>query len=72
MAIFEMSNGVVFNYRGRWCAEGLNTPWECTWRAVGEKGTALWDGGTLPNIFLDNRVIRDILSKTACREKTSH
>lgn len=45
MAIFEMSNGVVFNYRGSWCAEGENTPWECAWRAVGEKGTALWDGG---------------------------
>jgi predicted dehydrogenase len=44
MAIFEMSNGIVFNYRGSWCAEGLNTSWECAWRAVGEKGTALWDG----------------------------
>ncbi len=44
IAIFEMSNGVVFNYRGSWCAEGLNTSWECAWRAVGEKGTALWDG----------------------------
>lgn len=44
MAIFEMSNGVVFNYRGSWCAEGLNTSWECAWRAVGEKGTAVWDG----------------------------
>ena len=44
MAIFEMSNGVVFDYRGSWCAEGLNTPWECVWRAVGEKGSALWDG----------------------------
>ncbi|MCP4398893.1 MAG: Gfo/Idh/MocA family oxidoreductase, partial [bacterium] len=44
MAIFEMSNGMVFNYRGSWCAEGLNTPWECHWRAVGEHGSALWDG----------------------------
>lgn len=44
MAIFEMSNGVEFNYRGSWCAEGLNTSWECAWRAVGEKGTAVWDG----------------------------
>ena len=44
MAIFEMSNGVVFNYRGSWCAEGLNTSWECAWRAVGENGTAVWDG----------------------------
>ena len=44
IAIFEMSNGVVFNYRGSWCAEGLNTSWECAWRALGEHGTALWDG----------------------------
>jgi len=44
VAIFEMSNGVVFNYRGSWCAEGLNTSWECAWRAIGEKGTALWNG----------------------------
>ena len=43
MAIFEMSNGMVFNYRGSWCAEGLNTPWECSWRAVGERGTAIWE-----------------------------
>ena len=44
VAIFEMSNGVVFTYRGSWCAEGLNTSWECAWRAVGERGSAIWDG----------------------------
>jgi predicted dehydrogenase len=45
MAIFEMSNGVIFNYRGSWCAEGCHTPWECVWRAIGEQGTILWNGG---------------------------
>jgi len=45
VAIFEMTNGVVFTYRGSWCAEGMNTTWECDWRAIGERGTALWDGG---------------------------
>lgn len=48
MCIYEMSDGVVFNYRGSWCAEGdpkgLGTAWACEWRAVGQKGTALWDG----------------------------
>lgn len=44
MAIFEMSDGLVFNYRGSWCAEGLSTSWECEWRAIGEEGAALWDG----------------------------
>jgi predicted dehydrogenase len=43
--IFEMSDGVVFNYRGSWCSEGLNTSWECDWRVIGETGAAKWDGG---------------------------
>ncbi len=42
--IFEMSGGVVFNYRGSWCCEGLNTTWECDWRIMGEKGCVTWDG----------------------------
>lgn len=43
-AIYEFSNGIVFNYRGSWCAEGANTSWESAWRIVGTKGTLLWDG----------------------------
>src|SRR6185437_15219626 len=43
-AIFEFSDGVVFNYRGSWAAEGANTSWESSWRIVGTKGTLLWDG----------------------------
>lgn len=46
-AIFEMSNGIVFTYRGSWCAEGLHTPWESTWRIVGTEGTVLWDGDSV-------------------------
>jgi predicted dehydrogenase len=42
--LFEMEGGVRFTYRGSWCAEGLQTSWECDWRAVGGTGTALWDG----------------------------
>jgi predicted dehydrogenase len=45
IAIFELSNGVVYTYRGSWCAEGLGTSWECDWRVVGTRGTATWDGG---------------------------
>lgn len=44
--LFEMSNGLRFTYRGSWCAEGLHTSWEADWRAVGPKGTALWDGSS--------------------------
>ena len=43
-AIFELTGGVVFDYRGSWAAEGANTSWEATWRIVGSKGTILWDG----------------------------
>ena len=43
-AIFEFSDGVVFNYRGSWCAEGANTSWESAWRVIGTKGTLVWDG----------------------------
>ena len=46
IATFEMSDGLVYSYRGSWCAEGLNTTWECTWRIIGEKGTVTWDGAT--------------------------
>lgn len=43
-AIFEFADGVVFTYRGSWCAEGANTSWESAWRIIGTKGTLAWDG----------------------------
>jgi predicted dehydrogenase len=43
-AIFELSDEVVFTYRGSWAAEGANTSWESSWRIVGTRGTILWDG----------------------------
>lgn len=45
IAVFEMTGGIVYTYRGSWCAEGLNTSWECDWRVIGEKGSVKWDGG---------------------------
>lgn len=45
VAVFEMTGGVVYTYRGCWCAEGLSTTWECSWRLVGTRGSAQWDGG---------------------------
>jgi predicted dehydrogenase len=44
VAVFEMSNGIVYTYRGSWCAEGLNTSWECGWRAVATRGSVTWNG----------------------------
>ena len=45
VAVFEMSNGMVYTYRGSWCAEGLNTSWESNWRIIGTEGSVTWDGG---------------------------
>jgi len=42
-AIFEMSNGVIFTYRGSWCAEGCHTSWNGDWRFIGTKGTLLYE-----------------------------
>lgn len=44
-AVFDMTDGIVFSYRGAWCAEGHPTSWQCEWRFVGSRGTLLWDGG---------------------------
>jgi predicted dehydrogenase len=43
-AIFELSDDVVFTYRGSWCAEGAATSWESAWRLTGTRGSLLWDG----------------------------
>ena len=44
ICIFEMEGGTVFDYRGSWCANGLNTSWESEWRVACAKGAAYWDG----------------------------
>jgi predicted dehydrogenase len=44
VCFFEMSNGVIFTYRGSWCAEGFNTAWDADWQALATKGSARWDG----------------------------
>ena len=43
-ALFELEGGTRFTYRGCWAAEGCNSSWEGEWRAVGEKGSAIWNG----------------------------
>ena len=46
--IFEMTNGVVFTYRGSWCAEGCSTGWNGSWRIVGDKGTLVYESDQEP------------------------
>lgn len=44
ICVFEMEDGSVFDYRGSWCANGLNTSWESEWRIACENGAVFWDG----------------------------
>jgi len=44
VAIFEMTDGIVYTYRGSWCSEGLLTSWEAEWRIIGQRGSIKWDG----------------------------
>lgn len=44
ICIFEMSDGLVYSYRGSWCAPGLSTSWNADWRLVGENGVIRWNG----------------------------
>jgi predicted dehydrogenase len=48
-AIFEMTGGVRVVLNANWSAEGFETSWTGSWRAIGERGTAIWDGeGAVP------------------------
>jgi len=47
--IFEMTGGVVFAYRGSWCAEGCHTSWNGDWRVTGREGTLLYDHDESPH-----------------------
>lgn len=46
--IFEMTGGVIFTYRGSWCAEGFPTSWNGDWRIIGERGTLVYERDELP------------------------
>ncbi len=46
--IFEMSNGVIFTYRGSWCAEGCHTSWNGDWRFIGDQGTLIYEHDNEP------------------------
>ena len=48
VAEFEFDGGIRFSYEGSWCAEGLQTSWESSWRAIGALGSATWDGSSQP------------------------
>jgi len=64
--IFEMSDGVIFTYRGSWCAEGCHTSWNGDWRLIGDRGTLLYEHDQEPHGQVVagetgfNRPLRDI------------
>ena len=41
--IFEMSNGIIFTYRGCWCSYGCHTSWNGDWRIIGDRGTLIYE-----------------------------
>jgi len=44
IAEFEFTGGLRFSYEGSWCARGLPTSWEASWRVLGPRGSVTWDG----------------------------
>lgn len=48
-AIFELDQGIVFTYRGSWCAEGCHTSWNGNWRVIGTEGTLLLEQDHFPH-----------------------
>jgi predicted dehydrogenase len=47
--VFEMTDGIIFTYRGSWCTEGCHTSWNGNWRIGGEKGTLLYENDGDPH-----------------------
>ena len=45
---FEMTNDVVFSYRGSCCAEAFHTSWDGDWRIIGSRGTLLYQQNQAP------------------------
>lgn len=60
VAEFEMTGGVHFSYEGSWCAQGLETSWDSSWRAVGPLGSALWDGSANPTAEVQREGAEDV------------
>ena len=50
--IFEMTGGVIFTYRGSWCADGPTTSWNGDWRIIGDKGTLIYERDEDPSVHV--------------------
>jgi predicted dehydrogenase len=47
-AVFAMSGGLRFAFTGNWAREGFATSWTGSWRATGERGSAIWEDEGAP------------------------
>ncbi len=43
-AVFRFEDGTRFSYTGSWCADGLTTSWNGSWRGSAARGAASWNG----------------------------
>lgn len=43
-AVFEFDGGARYVYTGSWCADGLETSWNGSWRVNAAGGSSRWDG----------------------------
>ncbi len=50
--IFEMTDGVIFTYRGSWCADGPATSWNGDWRIIGDGGTLMYERDQAPSVHV--------------------
>ena len=39
-----------FTFNGNWAGDGFQTSWTGIWRAIGERGSATWDGEGAPRV----------------------
>jgi len=73
--IFQMTDNVVFTYRGSWCSEGCPTSWNGNWRIIGTRGTLLYErdqaphGQVLAGNTGFNRPLKDL---TVCKERLKY
>lgn len=49
-AIFEFEGGIRYTFTGSWCSPGMETSWNGSWRVSGSRGSATWDGETMPTV----------------------
>ncbi|MEL5990835.1 Gfo/Idh/MocA family protein [Microbacterium phosphatis] len=66
-AVFTFDDGSRFVFTGSWCAPGLETSWNGSWRISAERGSAAWDGGS--RVTVDDGEVREREIDPAAKEE---